>query len=360
MSGHFGAYSLGVLCLLWCVGCAAPVPYRYGHSLPAGSAQSIASERDGPVVIHGQENKTLDRLARIAGAPGRLIRLNKKINNHQVSPETLDKLRTYLVENDLTDVTILVNHYDPRDQWQRLKENRRVGAGWRYTLGTLNLLTYTLFPSRVFGGDGYNPFTNTMQVNSDLPAIALYEAAFAKNVHAHRRAGTYVALTGLPGVSIFRSGHELGDVLGYAGRKTIGNCSAQAYHVVYPQIGVETASLGMWMAPLWWEVPALSVGGAAVGHATGRIVAARWDEKIDAAPTDDSRRAREPVEGEARDRRRRCGAGRRNPTGSWRRFADQSGARAGGRRPGRVEWTWAVSQTGKPRSISHRYDERFP
>ena len=77
----------------------------------------------------GLWSSTADRtkprpMAQIAGAPGRLIRMNKKINNHQVSPETLDKLWTYLDENDLTDVTIFVNHYDPRDQWQRLKENR--------------------------------------------------------------------------------------------------------------------------------------------------------------------------------------------------------------------------------------------
>ena len=52
----------------------------------------------------------------------------------------LAKLRSYLDQNDLADVSIYVNCYDPKEQWHRLKENKRIGAGWRYSLGTLSMV----------------------------------------------------------------------------------------------------------------------------------------------------------------------------------------------------------------------------
>jgi hypothetical protein len=264
-------------------GCAAPVPYHYGHSLPVGKQGSTVATA-GPLVEYGQPNKTLDRLAYIVGLPRRVVGLNKKINNHRVSPQTLDALRTYLDENDLADVTVFVNYYNPKDQWRRLKENQRIGAGWRYSIGSLSVLSYTLLPARVFGGDRYNPYTNSLEVNSDVPAIALYEAAFAKDIHARKSPGTYAALTDLPGVVLFRRSHEVGDVIGYARVQSDWETERQAYHVLYPQVGAETASLAGSMLPVWWAMPALGLGGAAAGHVTGRIMAARRSAEVDAAP----------------------------------------------------------------------------
>ncbi len=274
---------IGLVCLLTGVGCAAAVPYQYGHFEPDSSSDSPA-EPAGASVEFGKPNKTLDRIARVVGTPARIIGLNKKINSHEVSLATLATLRTYLDRNDLDDVAIYVNCYDPKEQWHRLKENKRIGAGWRYSLGTLSMIGYTLLPGRVFGGDRYNPYTNSLNINSDVPAIALYEAAFAKDVHTHNKApGTYVFLSGLPGVAIFRRGHEVGDVLGYARVQQDWETERQAYHVLYPQVGAESVSIAGIAMPVWWAVPILGVGGAAAGHVTGRMVAAHRATEIDAA-----------------------------------------------------------------------------
>ena len=45
--------------------------------------------------------------------PGRVLTLNWETNNHYVSHETVEALREYLKENDLTDVYVAVNAYDP-------------------------------------------------------------------------------------------------------------------------------------------------------------------------------------------------------------------------------------------------------
>ena len=60
----------------------------------------------------------------------------------------------------------------------------------------------------------------------------------------------------------------------------------QAYHVLYPQVGAESASIAGLVMPVWWAMPILGVGGAAAGHVTGRMVAAHRATEIDAAASD--------------------------------------------------------------------------
>jgi hypothetical protein len=82
---------IGGLCLLACFGCAA-TPYQFGHfrrSQQEGDAQSVVIERGTP-------HKTLDRIAWVIGTPARILSLNRKINKHDISPETAEKLKPIL------------------------------------------------------------------------------------------------------------------------------------------------------------------------------------------------------------------------------------------------------------------------
>ena len=84
-----------------------------------------------------------------------------------------------------------VNQYDPGGEWKRLANNDTVAPGWRYTVGALHTLGYILFPGRVFGEDSYNPYTNTVNLYSDIPSLALEQAAYAKDIRHRSYPGTY-------------------------------------------------------------------------------------------------------------------------------------------------------------------------
>ncbi|HLC16800.1 MAG TPA: hypothetical protein VJL89_11315 [Thermodesulfovibrionia bacterium] len=107
---------------------------------------------------------------------------NWKVDNHNISYDTEEKLRQYLADNDLNNVKVRLNQYNPGDEWSRLHRNKAVSAGWRYTLGAITVLGYTLLPGRLFGGDNYNPFTNTISVYSDLKPVVIHEAGHAKDM----------------------------------------------------------------------------------------------------------------------------------------------------------------------------------
>ena len=169
-----------------------------------------------------------------------MLPLSAKINKHEISPETAGKLKTYLEKNDLTDVYVFVNHYDPSGQWRRLRENTLISPVWRYSFGVFSMVGYTLFPNRVFGGDHYNPYTNALYLNSDVPAVVLHEAAFAKDVHSRKLSGSYVAINDLPVLSLWHEIRAVNDVLGYARTESDWEVERQTYRVVYPRIGAES------------------------------------------------------------------------------------------------------------------------
>ena len=147
---------IGACALALCCGCAT-LPYRYSNFHPDAASEAPPSE---VAIEHGTPNKTLDRIAWVIGIPSRILPLHRKVNDHKLSDETAARLTEYLVANDLTDVQVYVNHYDPAGQWRRLPKNKRISPGWLYTFGVFSYLNYTFIPSRVFGGDAYNPYTN--------------------------------------------------------------------------------------------------------------------------------------------------------------------------------------------------------
>jgi hypothetical protein len=289
-------FLLGLLAVWAGCGCAS-TSYRYGRFHPE---ESGSTDRQAVVVERGKPHKTLDRLAWIAGTPARIFTLNSKTNNHNVSDETIRQLTTFLEENDLTDVYVSVNDYNPKLQWHRLRENWRVAPFWRYTVGTVNWLGYTFVPNRVVGGDEYNPFTNTLIVSSDVPALVLAEAAYAKDIRSRRHPGTYATLNDLPVLSLWRHSIATSDVLGYARAHRDWDTERQAYEVLYPQIGSTTFGPASHFVPV--AGPFLSAAGAIVGHATGRTVA-KVQEPIflTAAPGDASPLGEGPQNAEIAD-----------------------------------------------------------
>lgn len=250
-------------------GCAT-VPYQFGKAPQAA--------KDGPLSVsfaYGKPNAPLDKLAWVVGLPSRILPLHGGINNHSLSQETADKLESYLQDNGLEDVYVRVNQYDPVGEWHRLRDNDRVAAPWRYSVGMLGLVGYTILPGRVFGGDLYNPFTNSLYINSDVSAVVLGEAAYAKDVRHRKLPGTYATINEFPVLALWRHVHAVNDLLGYARETRDWELERETYRVVYPQMGIHAAGGGHTIATLFTSIPIYGIplvawGGACVGHAVGQ------------------------------------------------------------------------------------------
>ena len=273
------------LCSAGCVS----VPYRSANPEKYPPAEQLLAITE-PQIERGAEYPVLDGVGWVLGIPDKIVLWNCRVSNHHISDETEVAIAEYLAVNNLPAVKVRLNQYHPWDEWRRLVANKRVGWGWRYSLGTLSCLGYTVLPGRVFGGDNYNPFTNTVSIYSDVPAIALHEGGHAKDFSRRRFPGTYAAVYLLPGAPLWHEGVATNDALSYLHEYGTAEEQREGYRLLYPAYGTYLGGATNDLLPT--RAPGgLIIYGTAVlsGHALGRIRAAQIPDSPpspDAAATD--------------------------------------------------------------------------
>ena len=224
-----------------------------------------------PQIRRGERRKVIDAIGWVVGIPSKLVLWNRRVDNHNVGFETEAAISEYLQVNDLDTVRVRLNQYRPGEDWRRLVRNKSVGAGWRYTFGAISVLGETVIPGRIFGGDHYNPYTNTIHLYSDVPAIALHEAGHAKDFTRRKWKGTYAAVYMLPIVPLYHESIASRDVVAYL--EAIGTTEqrADASRILYPAYGTYVGSAGGSVLPDY--ASPLYYVGVIGGHVAGRLEA---------------------------------------------------------------------------------------
>jgi len=220
-------------------------------------------------VMRGRPNQVIDGIGWVVGIPSKIALWDRRADNHQVSAETESELVDYMTRNDLDSALVRVNQYDPVGEWKRLAQNRRISAGWRYTFGSLMLIEYTLLPGRIMGEDWYNPFTDTINVYSDIAPLSMAEAAYAKDVQSREYPGPYAVGQELPVLGIWHETIATREVLKDVEQRGTDEDREEAYRILYPSYG------GTWGTSLASFVPYGHVfgrlAGSAVGHAANGV-----------------------------------------------------------------------------------------
>jgi hypothetical protein len=252
-------------------GCVSP-GYDYGSR--AVTENDLPLRDDEEQIERGRPIPVLDGVGWIVGIPSKVMLLSMRVDNHFVSHATEQSLQEYLDANGLDRVKVRLNQYAPLDEWRRLRGNKSVAPGWRYTLGALATLGYTVLPGRIIGGDHYNPFTNTINIYSDHPAIALHEAGHAKDFSQRTYKGTWAAAYLLPGVALRHEEIATSDALSYLASEGRLEEQQAAYRILYPAYGSHVAGQINNVVP---SPSSLAVTAACVvpGHLIGRWKASR-------------------------------------------------------------------------------------
>ncbi len=261
------------------MGCSAITPF-HRTQLPNVIQQEGTGPTDRVEIVIGEPNPMLQRLAYVVETPARVLPFGPKHTRHAISATTTEMISEYLEQNDLSNVYVCVNEYDPVGEWSRLTANRSISPGWRYSLGILSLARYTLLPNPVFGSNQYNPFTNRLSIELDEPVALLYEAAYAKDVRGQKLPGTYAAMSMLPGISLVREIRAVNDVTTFAQAGDDWELEKGVYRKLYPRVGAGCTLIGMVILPLWWEQALFGVVGPASGYVVGRMMESRREREI--------------------------------------------------------------------------------
>ncbi|MFO0819722.1 MAG: hypothetical protein U1A77_17370 [Pirellulales bacterium] len=229
----------------------------------------------GPTIDieYGSRRPLIDGIGWVVGIPRKLLLWDSRADNHQVSSETTQDISAYLADRQLSDVKVRVNQYAPIEEWKRLVANKRVGAGWRYTIGLLKQVEYTLLPGRIFGGDEYNPYTNSLYVYSDVPALGLAESAYAKDVHQRDYPGTYATAQTLPIIAMWHETLATQEVLQYVAIRGEPDEIASTRRILYARYGMELGGeLDSVVSPSGVRIGGLyQVIGAVGGHVAAGV-----------------------------------------------------------------------------------------
>jgi hypothetical protein len=262
--------SCAVLCLLVC-GCVT-APYRYGSDAGYHTSEQLAALTETQIE-RGRPRPVIDGVGWVVGIPNKIVLWNRRIENHNISPETEQAIADYLARNELKTVKVRLNQYAPGRDWRRLVANKSVGWGWRYTLGTASWLGETLFPGRLVGGDHYNPFTNTVHIYSDVPAVAIHEGGHAKDFARRRYKGTYAAVYLLPVTPLWYEAIATNDALSYLRAEGTLEDEQAADKVLYPAYGTYVGNALSNAAPPLGTP--FFLAGVIGGHLAGRMQSMR-------------------------------------------------------------------------------------
>ena len=270
------------LFIFW-TGCAT-VPYRQGVSfedprLP--EAPQFESQ-----IVRGRPNRILDNADWVWPGSwlGKLVLWDRRVDNHRIGEETEEMMHRYLAHNELDHVKVRLNMYAPGDEFRRTVRNRSVGAGWRYTVGMLVWVRYTVLPGRIFGGDHYNPYSNTIHLYSDIPAIAVHEGGHAKDFADRRWKGTYAFAYAIPFVNLYHEALASNDALGYLIAEESPEAVAEGYRIMHPAYGTYAGGNAGLLIPEY-ALPVYA-GAVIAGHATGRLTGRRIASEMKAEETE--------------------------------------------------------------------------
>jgi hypothetical protein len=243
-------------------GCAT-TPYFFGSMEDYYLSPELES-RTQPQIERGKPNAVIDSVGWVWGIPGKIMLFDRRVENHRIDQQTESEIAAYLHDNELSSVKVRLNQYHPTDDWKRLVANKSTGAGWRYTIGALSVLGEAIFPGRVFGSDHFNPYTNTIHVYSNIPAIAIHEAGHSKDFARRKWKGTYAAVYALPFVPLYHEAMATNDALGYVMETRDLQAQREAFEILYPAYGTYAGSA------ISGGVPPGYLAGLIGGHLAGR------------------------------------------------------------------------------------------
>ncbi len=247
-------------------GCAATPPY-------VGQGPYRQIDRGHPI-------PPIDFLGNVFSLLNKLLLWNWKVENHAVSADTEAVLAKYLDKRsvELNDLRVQINEWAPHKDLARLWRYKRVAWPYRLLLGLpVTLISEVLIPGRIFGGDHYNPFTNTVHLYSDLAPIALHEAGHAYDFSQRRYRGTYALLRILPGADLYQEFKATDEAIDYSITIEDRKTELQGYKILYPAYGTYIGQ--------YFFFP-FGLVAVIIGHIHGRNIAEEREERyqqLDAA-----------------------------------------------------------------------------
>jgi hypothetical protein len=154
-------------------------------------------------ISRGWPLRFLDALKNTLSIPDKILLFNTHVDSNVFDPAIEEDLAAFSHRHGLR-VHVRINEYAPLAELGRLFTEGRPNILLRLTVGLLSWLGYCLNIGRLFGGDFYSPWTHTVHLSSNHPAIALHEMGHAVDFSRRSWPGLYALSRYIPGVALYQ------------------------------------------------------------------------------------------------------------------------------------------------------------
>lgn len=192
------------------------------------------NNRTGHDISSGVPVEFVDIMGNILSIQSKLLLLNFSIDNHRISNDNKQIAIDFIEHHKLYDTKIRFNEYAPSDELKRLFNVTRINFIFKYIFGLFHTLSYVINPGRLFGGDYYNPITNTVNIYSNNPAIILHELGHALDFNQRIYPGLYMLLRYIPIVSLYQEFRASQFAIEYFRDNHYYEEEIKAYKILYP------------------------------------------------------------------------------------------------------------------------------
>lgn len=196
-----------------------------------------------------------------------------------LSPTTIRIMNDYLEDNELEALNIEFQTESPKEDWHRLEANAAINPLLKYSLGSAYWLGNSMMNLSVWGKNYYDPYSNTLHINSNNPIEIIAEMSYAKIIQKQNYPGLYALGSKLPLVAIWAQKQKTNEMIAYAKSKQDWELEKATYRKMYPSMLNGSSIVGMFFGPFYLR-PAISVGGVLAGYTVAEWEIAQRESEI--------------------------------------------------------------------------------
>lgn len=181
-----------------------------------------------------------------------------------LSPTTIRIMNDFIEDNELESLNIEFQSETPKDDWDRLQANQSINPLLKYSLGSAHWLGYAIIKPSAWGKNYYDPYTNTMHINSNNAIEIMAEMSYAKIIQRQSYPGLYALGSKLPFMAIRAQKQKTDEMIAYAKLKQDWELEKATIRKMYPGMLNGSSVVGMffwsflsttcnqrWRSPSW-------------------------------------------------------------------------------------------------------------
>lgn len=221
-------------------------------------------------ISRGKPIEVIDTLGNIMSISNKLLLMSMDIDSHNISQRNERLACEFIRYHGLYNVKVRLNEYSPINEISRFIGNHKVSAIIQCIIGWPMYISYNINIGRIFGGDYYNPNSDTVNIYSNHSAIILHELGHAVDFSKRELPGLYQLMRFIPFFALYQEYVASKYAIEFLRKKKYYEDELSAYKILYPAYSTYVFGAIYEFLPsvifVWLYVPVIILG-----HIIGRF-----------------------------------------------------------------------------------------